>query len=219
MKPKLMLDLDWLHDLLLQYENLNENSKEKINIRNSIMELLIPGAKAILLTYVVPLDFDMFQDLMLNLITQIEKWDSTKTKRSKSGEPGDWAFFTICIHNFCRNYLKKQNKQKYREVSVDPLKQPCWETVHRWELPAKIDIPITQQFKDKNLQKAYKHCIDILVGNKESTLEEKGSSQKVIKLKHEIRDKFGLTFAETKTILQYAEDTILVYIENQVGNE
>ena len=105
--------------------------------------------------------------------------------------------------------MVKQNRRKQREISVDPLEQPYWKDIHNWELPREIHVTKIRHLKDENLQNAYLHCLDILLGNS-------GEHSGMVQLKQEIRGKFGLTYQNTKDVLQITEETIREYIEGLV---
>ena len=204
---KFSVDNVYLRELLVRYSSLNENPKEKINVRNAIVELLQPCATAIILTYSTHLDWDMSQDVMESLINQVDKWDSNKTKTSKNGKPNDLGFFVACIHNRLRNYLKKQNKQNERETLYDPLNHP-WEDVSNWEIPKDIELTKIHHLEDEKLQKAYEYCLDMFLGKTPHTYCG------ALGLSKKIRGEFGLTYQQTKDVLQLAETTIREFIES-----
>jgi len=200
------IDLNYLHALLVEYEKTEGNTKEKINIRNAIMELVQPGVTSILLTYVAPLDEDMFQDSMLDLIKQIDGWDSSRTKRKLSNDPGDWAFFVICIHNFCRNYVNRKNKLYQREMLIDPLEQAYWGAFISRGLPEHIYLVKVKKLSNKRLQEPYRICVASLLG-------EHIEHDRAKELKIKLRDRFGLTHQETKEVIKLSHETIKEHIE------
>ena len=113
----------------------------------------------------------------------------------------------VCLHNNCRNYLKKENKQKKREIQYDPLKNP-WKDVSRWEMPREFKLTNIRQLEDKKLQKAYEYCLDMFMGTTPS------GYCGVVGLRKKIRGEFGLTYQNTKDVLYLAEETIRDCIES-----
>ena len=202
---KFSVDVEYLHELLCRYQNLNENTKEKINIQNAIVELLQPCVTSIILTYKAPLDWDLLQDAMESLIIQVKKWDVSKTKKSR-GKANDLGFFVCSTHNFAKNWLKKENKRGQREVLYDPLNSPYSDRISQ-ELPREVKMPKVRCFKDERLQIAYEYCIDVFMGNAE--YDYLG----VVEWNKKIREEFGLTYQNTKDVLLMAENTIREYVE------
>ena len=86
------------------------------------------------------------------------------------------------------------------------MRQPFWEALPNWELPREIHISKRLHLDDENLQNAYEHCLDLLLGNC-------GEHKEPIVLKEEVRDKYNLTYENTKYVLTLAEHTVREYIE------
>lgn len=201
---QITIDTDYLHKLLLDYEEEaeqckqhGETSKQLINLRNNIVELLLPVTRVILQHYRQPLDMDMLQESFEWVVKAIRRWSSERSNYEKA----DIAYFNRCIRNFAINYCKKQGNKDEKEVSVDILDSEIFDMLGTEDMEHKSLDHEWNPYEESLMAEAYSCALHSIMG---AGLDHSSTTD----LRKQLQNKFDLSQSSADEAIDQAEVTL-----------
>jgi DNA-directed RNA polymerase specialized sigma subunit len=205
---QIKIDLQYLRNLLLAYEK-ETDEKEKINLRNCIIELLLPVTRAIMLHYRKPLDEDMLQESFIAMVKAVRNWDSNRSKYLKA----DIMYFNRCMRNFAINYCKKTERVVEKEVPIEILDQEIFEMLGQEDIKHKSLDHEWNPYEESPLADAYSCALHSIMG---TGVDHSSNTD----LRKKLQKKFGISQGEADEAINQAEISLReVFVDSINMNE
>ncbi len=193
MDDKDLINEEYLLELLEEYNKVDKNSKDGINFRNAILEILLPKIHIVAKKYRKSVsEKDLVQDMVENaLIKNIPQW--------VPGRKSTLGYFSKCFRNHCLNMCESESLYRERFMLIDSK-----EDSHFWDKLANKSTLVMYPIEDNRFegveQEAYEYCLEVIASD--------GIVNLYKDIRNDIVSRFGLRYGVAENILGNAVITV-----------